>query len=128
MQKREPKGPQARELCPPAARLAKFSKEKILCAKAQAHEPQAEIPAGLFGFAGDCTRVNPEQGDRMLFFPPSISRHRMAELRGDGSELRGCSGACTWESVSPNSVKTLTELSLLDVVLLLFCSPEICYG
>lgn len=59
----------ARELCALAATLAKFKRKDAVC-KAQAHEPKAEIPAGLFGFAGDCTGVNLEQRDRMLFSPP----------------------------------------------------------
>lgn len=114
----------AREPCALAARLAKFSKEKILRAKPQHVNHRQKYLLASLGLQVTC-EPGAEQQD--TFFS-SISRHCTAQLKGDGSELWGCAGSCTWERVAPDSVKTLPELSLLDFVLLLFCSPEIRYG
>lgn len=62
-----PKALSQRALCPSSQAGQIFKRKDPVC-KAQAHEPQAEIPAGLFGFAGVGTRVNLEQSSRMLFF------------------------------------------------------------
>lgn len=68
-----PKALSQRALCP-SSHVGQICKKKDAVCKAQAHEPKAETPAGLFGFAGDCTGVNLEQSDRMLFFfsPPAF--------------------------------------------------------